>query len=53
MLAKQVYQGYGYDIASKVALDAVKSLAQFVTGTVSVSLYKGSANFAGAKVVPH
>ncbi|MSU79391.1 MAG: argininosuccinate synthase [Gemmataceae bacterium] len=53
MLAKQVYQGYGYDVASKVAFDAVKSLAQLVTGTVSVSLYKGNANFAGAKDVPH
>ncbi len=53
MLAKQVYQGYGYDVASKVALDAVKQLAQLVTGTVSVSLYKGNANFAGAKDVPH
>ncbi len=53
MLAKQVYQGYGYDLASKVALDAVKSFAQLVTGTVQVSLYKGHTHFASATDVPH
>jgi argininosuccinate synthase len=53
MLAKQVYQGYGYDLASKVAFDAVKSLAHLVTGTVKVSLYKGQTYFASASDVPH
>jgi argininosuccinate synthase len=53
MLAKQVYQGYGYDLASKVALDAVKSFAQLMTGTIAVSLYKGSTNFQSATEVPH
>jgi argininosuccinate synthase len=53
MLAKQVYQGYGYDLASKVALDAVKSFAQLVTGTIAVSLYKGNTNFESATDVPH
>ena len=53
MLAKQVYQGYGYDLASKVALDAVKSFAALVTGTISVSLYKGNTYFASATDVPH
>lgn len=53
MLAKQVYQGYGYDLASRVAMDAVRSFAQLVTGTISVSLYKGSTNFEAARDVPH
>ena len=38
MLAKQVYQGYGYDLASKVAQGAVKSFASLVTGTIAVGL---------------
>ncbi len=53
MLAKQVYQGYGYDLASNVALDAVKSFARLMTGTIAVSLYKGSTNFQSATDVPH
>ncbi len=53
LLAKQIYQGYGYDLASRVATDAVRSLAQFVTGTIRISLYKGSAYFADASDVPH
>jgi argininosuccinate synthase len=53
MLAKQVYQGYGYDLASTVATEAVRSFAQLVTGTVTVSLYKGHTLFASAKDVPH
>lgn len=53
MLAKQVYQGYGYDLASKVAWDAVKSFANLVTGTIAVALYKGSTHFQVATEVPH
>ena len=53
MLAKQVYQGYGYDLASKVAWDAVKQFANLVTGTVQVSLYKGQTFFQSATDVPH
>jgi argininosuccinate synthase len=53
MLAKQVYQGYGYDLASNVALDAVKSFAQLMTGTIAVTLYKGNTNFQSATDVPH
>lgn len=53
MLAKQVYQGYGYDLASRVAMDAVRSFAQLVTGTISVSLFKGSTNFEAARDVTH
>jgi argininosuccinate synthase len=53
MLAKQVYQGYGYDLASRVATSAVRSFAQLVTGTINVSLYKGNVYFASATDVPH
>jgi argininosuccinate synthase len=53
MLAKQVYQGYGYDLASRVATEAVRSFAQLMTGTISVSLYKGNTYFQSATDVPH
>jgi argininosuccinate synthase len=53
MLAKQVYQGYGYDLASNVATGAVRAFAQLMTGTISVSLYKGNVHFASAADVPH
>jgi argininosuccinate synthase len=53
LLAKQIYQGYGYDLASRVALDAVKSFAALVTGTISVFLYKGNTYFGAAVDVPH
>ncbi len=53
MLAKQVYQGYGYDLASRVATDAVRAFAQLMTGTIGVSLYKGNTNFQSATDVPH
>jgi argininosuccinate synthase len=53
LMAKQVYQGYGYDLASRVAMDAVGSFAQKVTGTINVSLYKGHVFFASALDVPH
>ena len=53
MMAKQVYQGYGYDLASRIAMDAIGSFAQLITGTVAVSLYKGNVFFASASDVPH
>jgi argininosuccinate synthase len=52
-LGKQVYQGYGYDLASQMARDAVRRVADLVTGTVTVSLYKGHVAFVAARDVPH
>ena len=36
-LARQVYQGYGYDLASRVAKEAVRQIAELVTGTITVA----------------
>ncbi len=52
-IAKQVYQGYGYDLASQMAGAAIRRVAELVTGTVTVSLYKGHVDFVAAKDVPH
>jgi argininosuccinate synthase len=53
MMAKQVYQGYGYDLASRLATSAIGGFAELVTGTIAVSLYKGNVVFASASDVPH
>src|SRR6516162_211462 len=53
MLAKQVYQGYGYDLASHMARAAVGAAADLMTGTICVSLYKGHVHFASAEDVMH
>ena len=53
MMAKQVYQGYGYDLASRIAMSAIGTFAELVTGTIAVSLYKGNVIFASATDVPH
>ncbi|HKB42408.1 MAG TPA: argininosuccinate synthase [Gemmataceae bacterium] len=52
-LARQVYQGYGYDFASRVAKEAVRQIADLATGTIAVTLYKGNVAFASASDVPH
>jgi argininosuccinate synthase len=53
VMAKQVYQGYGYDLASQVATGAISAIAQRVTGTINVSLYKGNVFFESASKVSH
>jgi argininosuccinate synthase len=52
-LARQVYQGYGFDLASRMAHEAVRSVAALVTGTITVALYKGCVSFVSAADVPH
>src|SRR5262245_13962951 len=40
-LAKQIYQGYGYDLASHMIRQALRPVVELMTGTITVSLYKG------------
>ncbi|HEU0117641.1 MAG TPA: argininosuccinate synthase [Alphaproteobacteria bacterium] len=53
LLAKQLYQGYWYDVASRMAREAIGQTADLVTGTVTVSLYKGNVAYVSTKDVPH
>ncbi len=53
LVAKQVYQGYYFDRCSSMALAALNETAKFVTGTVTVSLYKGGISFVSLKDVPN
>jgi argininosuccinate synthase len=52
-LAEQLYQGYGEDLASRLAGDMARSVAALVTGTVTVECYKGMVGFVSAEDVPH
>ena len=52
-VAKQIYQGYWYDTATQMALKAIEHTAALVTGTVTVSLYKGAISFVSLKDVPN
>ncbi len=53
LVAKQVYQGYYFDLASTMAQRAIDTTAKLATGTITVSLYKGNISFVEAKDVPH
>jgi argininosuccinate synthase len=52
-LSKQIYQGYGFDLASHMAREALAPTLKLLTGTVTLNLYKGHAYFAAATDVPH
>jgi argininosuccinate synthase len=51
--AKQLYQGYWNDVASRMLKKAMAETAQLVTGTVTVSLYKGTISYVATADVPH
>jgi len=51
--AKQLYQGYWNDVASRMIKTALGETAALVTGTVAVSLYKGNIAYVSTKDVPH
>ena len=53
LVAKQIYQGYWFDLATQMALEAIDRTAALSTGTITVSLYKGNLFFVGADDAPH
>lgn len=52
-IAEQVYQGYWFDTATQACRKLVDHLNQLVTGTITVSLYRGGVAFHSAQDVPH
>jgi len=52
-LAKQIYQGYGFDLGSHMTRQALAPVIELMTGTVALNLYKGHAYFAAAADVPN
>ncbi|MBF2048330.1 MAG: argininosuccinate synthase [Leptolyngbya sp. IPPAS B-1204] len=53
LIAKQIYQGYWFDLATQMALQAVQCTAKLMTGSITVSVYKGNISFVAATDVPH
>ena len=53
LIAKQIYQGYWFDLATQMALQAIQPTAELATGTISVSVYKGNISFVSASDAPH
>jgi argininosuccinate synthase len=53
LIAKQIYQGYWYDLATQMALQAIERTVELATGTIAVSLYKGTIAFVSADQAPH
>ena len=52
-IARQIYQGYWNDTGTTMARAAIAPLVGLITGTVTVSLYKGGITFVEAKDAPH
>jgi argininosuccinate synthase len=52
-VARQIYQGYGFDLATHMARGALAPINALATGTIALKLYKGRAEFESAEDVPH
>jgi len=53
IVAKQVYQGYYNDLASRMARQAIAEVAALATGTITVNLYKGNVTYVASGDAPH
>ncbi len=53
LAAKQLYQGYWNDVASRMLKKSVAEVSALVTGTVTVSLYKGNIAYVSTADAPH
>ncbi len=51
-VGKQIYQGYGFDLATHMAREAMKPIVNLATGTIALTLYKGTLTFESATGVP-
>ncbi len=52
-LSHQLYQGYWQDLGSRMARVAIAEAAVLMTGTIKVSLYRGTIRFVSASDVVH
>ena len=52
-MGKQIYQGYGFDLATHMAREAMKPITNLATGTIRLKLYKGNVAFDAAEDVPN
>ena len=52
-IAEQIYQGYWFDTATQACWRLIEHFTGLATGTIRVSLYKGTVSFESAADVPH
>ena len=52
-LAEQIYQGYYYDLASQMMRQSLLPIANLLTGSVKVKVYKGMVTFLASEGVTH
>lgn len=52
-LAEQLYQGYGEDPASQLAKGVVSDVAELVSGSITVEIYKGTVSFVAVEQLAH
>ena len=52
-IAEQIYQGYYYDLATQMMQGALAPVAKLLTGTITVSAYKGTVLFKSSEAVTH
>lgn len=53
LIAKQIYQGYWFDLATQMARQSIACTAQLATGTITISVYRGTISFVSATDIPH
>lgn len=53
IVAKQVYQGYYNDLASRMTRKAIAEVAALATGTITVKIYKGNVSYVASEAAPH
>jgi argininosuccinate synthase len=51
-VSRQIYQGYGFDVATHMARAALAPILKLMTGTIRVLLFKGQVSFDAALDVP-
>lgn len=52
-ISKQLYQGYWNDVATRMSRKAMAEVTALATGTITVSVYKGTVSFVSAADAPH
>lgn len=52
-IGKQLYQAYGLDLGSQLAGDLVATVAGYISGTITLDLYKGNVSFVSTENVAH
>jgi argininosuccinate synthase len=52
-IAEQVYQGYYFDLSTRMMENALKPVVRLASGEIDIDLYKGNVSFAASRNTPH